>query len=139
MVTQAVEQACEDNRGRSLEDTVAALVQAFVDAKFAHPQASRALYRVAPDVEGQQMAAALMQRGQAAICGLLASAGDVSFEDTITVALVLSSAMTGPVQALLELEAPPSYRDKLQQHLNQLALGYLRSVALPSGPRPEKN
>ncbi len=128
-VTKAVEQACNAQRGQPSEQAVKALVHAFIAAKFAHADASRALYLVAPDVECQRMVTSVLQRGQKAICDLLVNVPDIQIADPITMSLILATAMAGPVQALLELNAPPAYRESVQQHLVWLVLGYLRESA----------
>ncbi|OUS32430.1 hypothetical protein A9Q99_01020 [Gammaproteobacteria bacterium 45_16_T64] len=128
-VTEFVEAACDENRHKTLEVMTTNLIKAFFNAKFSHPEASKALYAVASEVEGGQMVTTLMQRSQASICGLLSSASDAHFEDPITATFTVSTAMVGPVQALLAIDAPQQYQDKICSHLCKMSYSYLREIS----------
>ncbi len=128
-VTEHVDLACQENRGKPLKQMTYALIQAFFDAKFSDSEASKALYSIASGIEGQQMVTTLMQRSQASICGLITSVPDAHFEDPITATFIISTAMIGPVQALLAMDAPVEYQKKTCEHLSNMAYGYLRDNA----------
>ena len=129
-VADAVALACKENQGKALEPMVNALVKAFFDAKFAHPEMSKALYSIAADIEGNEIVAALMARSQASICELLSSAQDARFTDPITTTFVISTIMVGPVQALLTMDAPKVYQEKVCEQLVKLSYSYLREIAV---------
>lgn len=128
-VTDSVEVACGENLGTGLESMTYALVNAFFKAKFLHPEASKALYSIASDIEAHEIVTRLMQRSQASISALLASANDAEFEDPISATFVITTTMIGPVQALLAMNAPVEYQQKIRRHLGRMAYAYLREIS----------
>lgn len=129
-VVDAVERACLAARGQPVAAMAAAVVAAFVDAKFQEPEASRALYAVAAEVGGTEVVARLTQRSQLALCDLLATARDRTFDPLTTVSYVLSTAMIGPVQGLLATQAPPAVVKAVRRELVTMAAAYLRSAGV---------
>jgi len=124
-VVGAVEDACREYGGRPLDVAVPALVKAFMDAKFAQPDVSRALYAVAAELEGHDLVDELTRRGQSAVCQMLASMPGVQRADVITASFVVTTAMIGPVQMLLSVDAPAPFREKVAQELVEMVSGYL--------------
>lgn len=137
-VVEAVESACLLVKGQPVEAMATALVQAFITAKFAEPAASRALYAVASEVQGEAVVARLTQRSQVALCDMLATAADQRFADLATISFVLSTAVVGPVQGLLASSAPAPVIGRVQQHLIAMVSAYLGKVgtALDTSTRP---
>ncbi len=138
-VVAAVEAACERHKGRSARAMAAAVAEAFLEAKFANPDASRSLYAVSPDVGGSDVVERLTRRSQVALCAMLASASDKRFDELTTVSYVLSTALIGPVQGLLVSEAPASAVRVVRRHLIALVHGYLEQAGTPKRhARPQR-
>ncbi|HEX6705668.1 MAG TPA: TetR/AcrR family transcriptional regulator [Albitalea sp.] len=133
-VVASVEQACAAAKGQPVAAIAAAVVGAFVDAKFVEPAASRALYAVAAEVGGTEVVARLTQRSQLALCDLLATCSDRAFDQLMTISFVLSTSVMGPVQGLLVAQAPPTVIAAVRAHLVAMATAYLRSVGVRRAP-----
>lgn len=132
-VVEAVEAACLGARGQPVAAMAAALVQAFMAAKFAQPEASRALYAAASEVKGEAVVARLTQRSQVALCEMLATAADRRFAELAPISFVVSTAVVGPVQALLASSAPPPVVQRVQQQLIAMVSAYLAAVGTEPG------
>jgi AcrR family transcriptional regulator len=128
LVVSAVEEACNASRGKTSDQMASALVEAFMDAKFADPDASRALYAVAPTVDGEAMVARLTQRAQRAMCEMLVTASDRAFDQPPLISYVLSTALVGPVQSLLKIKADRRMIAATRHQLILMTQGYLDSV-----------
>lgn len=124
-VVEAVEAACLRAKGQPVAAMAAALIQAFITAKFAEPAVSRALYAVASEVRGEAVVARLTQRSQLALCEMLATASDRRFADLAPISFVLSTSVVGPVQALLASSASASIVERVQGHLIAMVSAYL--------------
>ena len=129
VVVVAIEAACHASRGQSTGAMAAAVVDAFVDAKLQSPDASRALYAVAAEVGGAAAVARLTHRAQLALTGMLKTAADARFDDPDVISVVLSTALVGPVQGLLELTMPAATMQAVRRHLVSMAASYLRANA----------
>ena len=127
-VVDAVAQACSLVKGQTTEVMAQAIVAAFVSAKFAQPDASRALYAVAAEVGGTELVARLTQRAQLNLCELLATASDFRFDELTTVSYVLSTAVIGPVQGLLVSQASPAVVNAVGKHLAAMVSAYLAAI-----------
>lgn len=127
-VVVAVETACTSAKGQTAAAMARALVNAFVTAKFADPAASRALYAVAAEVGGASVVAQLTQRSQLALCDMLATASDRSYDDLAALGFVLSTSMVGPVQGLLASKASAKTVQSIQSQLTLMISAYLRSA-----------
>jgi len=134
-VVEAVEVACLHAKGQPVADMAATLVQAFITAKFAAPDASRALYAVASEVRGEAVVARLTQRSQVALCDMLATAADRRFADLAPISFVLSTSVIGPIQALLASSASGPVIDRVQEHLIAMVSAYLGQMGTELGTR----
>lgn len=130
-VATAVEAACAATAGQGLEAIARALCAAFLAAKLDRPEVSAALYAPAASLDGQAVVRGLMARAQARIAAALADCADRHVDDPEAAALVLSAALIGPVQAVLEVGAPAPLVAMLRVQLPALALGYLERVSRP--------
>lgn len=128
-VVEAVEEACLAGLGNGLEVVTESLVETFFRAKYSNPEASKALYAISSLVEGDQKVMKLMQRAQVSICALLSSVSDAKIDDPITASFVVSTSIIGPVQSLLEMDAPQEYQEKVCGELKRMLYGYLKEVA----------
>jgi AcrR family transcriptional regulator len=130
VIVEAVEQACQGARGKTLPEIAAALVNSFLDAKLGNPKASVVLYSVASEVDGAEIVMRMTQRSQIAICDVLATAKGAKFNDLRSVSYMLSTAITGPVQGLLASGAPQAMTETVRQHLLVMTLAYLQGSAV---------
>lgn len=130
-VVVSVEQACERAKGQPLATMAHALVDAFVDAKFAEPAASRALYAVAAEVGGTEVVARLTHRSQLMLCEMLATSPSCRFDQLAAISYVLSTSVIGPIQGLLVADAKPEVILVVRTQLKLMATAYLERVSLP--------
>ncbi|MFK8251682.1 hypothetical protein [Ancylobacter terrae] len=108
----------------------AALVDAFVAAKFRAPAESRALYAVAGERGGVALVTRMQARMAAAVTALLASASDARFENPAVTALMVMGAIAGPVRLLLDGQAVPGFEAHLPGQLTRLVTAYLATHAV---------
>ena len=127
-VVIAVEQACSAGKGQSVSAMATLLVNAFFDAKLSSPDASKALYAVATELGSASVVASMTQRAQLALCDMLATATDVKFIDLRVVSYMLSTALIGPVQGLLQTPMPPGFTQEVKAQLTVMATSYLRQA-----------
>lgn len=128
-VVEAIEQACSQCKGQTVDTMAAAVVDAFMTAKLQDAATSRALYAVAAEVGGAEVVALLTQRSQLAICDMLATAADRRYKDLAVISFVLSTAVVGPVQALLAAKAPSRLATAVRSQLKTMVAAYLREAA----------
>ncbi len=131
-IVGAVESACTAAKGQSAQAIATAVVNAYIDAKLGNAQAAKALHAVAHELGGAEIHARMMQRYQIALCDALATAKDAQFNDLKTLSFVLSSAIGGPVLALLMDDPTPRRTAVLREHLATLASAYLAQYAVPN-------
>lgn len=124
-VLAAVEAACVQSRGKSIEAMATAIVDAFVDSKFAQPEASKALYAVASEVGVAEIVARVTQRVQIALCELLATAKNRRFDQLPTISYVVSTSVVGPVQGLLASSAAAHEVEAVRSQLQVMVSAYL--------------
>jgi len=129
-VLVAVEVACALAKGRTVEEMAAGIVNAFMDAKFAHPEVSRALYAVAAEVGGDELVVRTSQRSQITLCDVLATASNRRFDQLTTVSYVVATCLVGPVQGLLASFAPIEIIDAVRLQLHKLLAAYLLQVGI---------
>ena len=128
-VADAMESACERHRHQPLRMMVAAVVEAFVDAKMERADISTALYNIASALDGAALVAKIGKRGRAALSSMLATAPDARFEHPEFITQMLYSAMGGAIRAVLEAGATPKMVRALRTHLVLLCHGYLTNAA----------
>lgn len=135
-VVEAVEQVAASSKKLPIASVTKALIQAFFEAKFADPEASRALYALVNRLDGIELVARLTQRSQLALCEMLASASDYRFTELSTISFVLATSVVGPVQGLLTSHAESVVVNTVQQQLEQMLTAYLQRVGVPLGALP---
>ncbi len=128
-VTSAVEAACEQQRGKPLEEMATALMTAFLVAKMRDPKTSAALYSVSSDVDGAKIAKRMGERLHVALTKMLASAAEPLMIDPRLAASMLHGVMIGVSRRLLESEAAEKQLPILRQELIFLACTYLKACA----------
>jgi AcrR family transcriptional regulator len=113
-VTEAVELACKEQRGRTLRQMATALISAFLEAKMRDSKTSAALYAVSSDVDGARIVQQMGIRSNEAIVRLLTTASEPLTTDPQLVASMLQGAMVGVSRRMLESDAPEEQLDILQ-------------------------
>jgi AcrR family transcriptional regulator len=129
-ITDAVEQACRDHRGKPVSQMASALVTTFVRAKLSDTKESKALYAVAEARGGARLVGRMYKRMVAAVATMLAEASDARFEDPTMTATIALGAMVGPVRTLLEGHAPAGYEARLEEQLIVLVTAFFRANEL---------
>ena len=124
-VTDAVELVCKEQKGKTLEQMVTALVATFLDAKMKDAKSSVALYSVSSDVDGARIVQQMGVRTNKAIVEMLATAREPLTTDPQLVASVLQGTMAGVSRRLLESAAPEKQFDTFRRELIILACAYL--------------
>ncbi|MEQ7918468.1 TetR/AcrR family transcriptional regulator [Xanthomonas sp. WHRI 1810A] len=130
-VAVAVEQTCEQSRGKPVSDMASTLVSAFLAVKLRDPAMSRALYGIAAERGGAELVARINARMVAATAAMLTTAPDAHFEVPVLIATVLLSALTGPVRTVLDGHAPPLFETCLEQQATLLLTAYLQVYRKP--------
>jgi AcrR family transcriptional regulator len=124
-VTEAVELVCKEQEGNSLREMVTAVITAFLDAKMKEVKTSVALYSVASDVDGAEIAQQTRARLDRAMVRMLARACEPLPTDVQTVVFLLQGAMVGVVRRLLESSAPEERLETVRRELILLACAYV--------------
>jgi len=125
----AMETACREQTGSSLEKMATALVTSFLAAKMKDAKASVALYSVSSDVDGARISREMSQKANSAIVAMLATAKDELMTDPQLVASMLQATMTGVSRRLLESPSPEDDYERLRDELVFLAHTYLRACS----------
>ena len=126
---ETFEAACLQHRGQSVASMSEGIVNAFVDAKIRQPDVSRALYKIAAELDTDELRIGISKQLQDACSELLASATDMTFEDIPDVSFTLLTAMNGTMRALFELGAQEGRIGMMRKQLLALCRGYLLVVA----------
>ncbi|OON40587.1 TetR family transcriptional regulator [Izhakiella australiensis] len=121
--------ACQAQSGASIEQMVAALVNAYWQAKMERPEVTRALYRSVAELDNQALIASFAARVDAAALTMFASANDASFADLTAVNLTLIHCVFGTVRSVFERNLPPQEALTIRDHLMMMCVAYLRSVS----------
>jgi Tetracyclin repressor-like, C-terminal domain len=103
---------------------VAAVVEAFVNAKLERTDVSTALYAAASEPEGAAVVRRLSKRVHRALTAALAESAGATLGDMEFVALMFYSAMTGATRAVLEAGAPAKMVVRLREELLVLCQAY---------------
>jgi AcrR family transcriptional regulator len=139
-VAQAIELACQQQRGHSLEQMATALVTAFLNAKMKNVKTSAALYAVSSDVDALKIVQQIGARSNKAIIEMLQTSSEQLTTDPQLVASMLQGAMVGVSRRILESGSPEKHLDSLRPELIFFASTYLnacstRLAAQRTGPK----
>ncbi len=126
-VMDAVELACAQQRGRSLEEMGTVLVTAFLEAKMKNYKTSAALYAVSSDIDGARIAQQAADRINKSIVAMLTSATEELTTDPQLVAAMLQTVLAGVMRRLLESASPEQEYDTLHRELIFLTCTYLQA------------
>lgn len=128
-IVAAVEAAGEKHRGGRLAAISDALVAAYLGAKTASLATTRALYRVAPELDLAALQKDNSARVSKAVSAALASASDATFADLRAAAITLQATVTGATRTLLESGASPDMLKIVARELPRMCRAYLRDAA----------
>lgn len=128
-ITDAVERVCQEQRGRSLEQMVTALMTTFLEAKMKDANASVALYAVSSDVEGAKIAKETGTKANEAVVAMLQTARDRLTTDPQLVASMLQGVMVGVSRRLLESDAAQRQYELLRWETIFLACAYANACS----------
>lgn len=128
-----LEAACIEHRGATAEAMTEGAVQAYLQVKAEQAEASRALYRIAIELDSRGLVEAAIQRAEHAIAAMLATASDGRFSNTRAVARMLFAAIHGTVRMFYEREIPPAIRREIERHLTVMCCSYVTAAIRPKG------
>ena len=123
------EVACMRHRNEPVADMIQGLVAAFLDIKIRHTDATRALYKVAGELDTDELRSGTAKRLTNACAALLGSATDANFENLPDIAFTMLTAMNGTTRAVFEFGAQPDMVQMLRVQLLALCQGYLQISA----------
>lgn len=129
-VAEAVELACQEQHGRTLQQMATALIIAFLQAKMKDPKTSVALYSISSDLDGAKIAQQMGTRFHKAIVQMLETASEPLTTDPRLVASMLEGAMVGISRRMLESGAPEQQYDSVREELIFMACAYLDACSL---------
>jgi AcrR family transcriptional regulator len=129
-VAEAVELACQQQHGRTLQQMATALIIAFLQAKMKDPKTSVALYSISSDLDGAKIAQQMGTRFHKAIVQMLETASEPLTTDPRLVASMLEGAMVGISRRMLESGAPEQQYDSVREELIFMACAYLDACSL---------
>jgi AcrR family transcriptional regulator len=125
----AFEAACLKHRNESIAAMTQGMVNAFLDIKIRDPDATRALYKIASELDTDELKFGTARGLQAACVAMLASATDATFDDLPDIAFTLLTAMNGTTRAVFEFGAQPRMVQVLRIQLLAMCRGYLQVSA----------
>ena len=128
-IVAAVEAAGEEYKGRRLAAISDALVAAYLGAKMANFETTRALYRVAPELDLAALQNGISARIDKTVTTALASASDARFADLRSVAITLQAVVTGATRTVLERETSSAMLKIIANELPKMCRAYLRAAA----------
>jgi AcrR family transcriptional regulator len=128
-VAEAVERACKEQNGNSLDSMATALVDGFLRAKMNDGKTSVALYAVSADVDGARIVREISLRSNQVIVAMLASAKEPLTKDPHLVASMLQGAMAGISRRLLESDNPEKHFETFRQELRVFVCSYLKACS----------
>lgn len=129
-VADAVELACEQQKGQPLRQMATALITAFLEAKIRDAKTSVALYSVSSDVDGVKIAQQVGTRFNKVIVRMLETSCERLTTDPQLVASILQGAMVGISRNMLESGAPEKQLEALRSELILVACAYLDACSI---------
>jgi AcrR family transcriptional regulator len=126
-----LEAACIERRGATAEVMTAAAVKAYLQVKAKQPEASRALYLIAIELDSRGLVEAAIKRAEQAIAAMLATARDGRFCDPRAVARMLFAAIHGTVRMFYEREISPAIRRDVERQLTVMCCSYVAATIEP--------
>jgi AcrR family transcriptional regulator len=130
-VTAEVETACARLEGRRLAEISDGIVAAYLSAKLERLDLSRALFRIAPDLDFAELQSDMAKRMNKAVGAALESASDARVDDVRVAVPMLLAAAAGATRAALEAGGSRARLSVLEVELPKLCRAYLLVSATP--------
>jgi AcrR family transcriptional regulator len=124
-VLSEVEAAVQPLGSPSDEQLATVLTGAYLDAKFTDPDTSRALYRVADDLQVKEVVLNATVRLHALIASALRSVSTMDEAVLATRAFAIGALLSGVTRAMFESDDWPADLDSLREELRLMVLAYL--------------
>lgn len=121
----AVEHACLVQRGAPLETCADTFVDAYIDAKAGNVEVSRALYYASTEIDMHDLGAAMLERLQAAVRGLLENASGARFDALDAVVVSWVAIVTGGTRLIFEQDRAAERLPPFCEQLRQMSRAYL--------------
>ena len=128
-IAAAVEAVGQEYEGRTLAAISDALVAAYLDAKMASFETTRALYRLAPELDLAGLQNDIGARIDKSVTALLASASNAQFANLCSVVITLHAALTGATRTVMERGASRATLNIMAEEMPKMCRAYLRAVA----------
>lgn len=125
-VERAFLEVAEQLAGHDLQTIAHGLAEAWLNAKTADIEASRAIYGVAAEFDITTLMEQGTQRLRQGVAYVLETASDARFSDVDEVAFMLLAMLGGSVRAVMELGASEPDLACLRRELPRACYGYLR-------------
>lgn len=129
---ESFEAACVMLEKGTLATIADGIVNAFLDIKIRQPDVTRALYKIAAELDTEELRVGTAKRLQDACSKLLDSAIDANFNDLPDISFTLLTAMNGTTRAVFEFGTQPHMIHVLRTQLLILCRGYLQIAREPS-------
>ena len=126
-----LEAACNEHRGITAEAMTEGAVKAYLQVKATQPEASRALYLIAMELDSRGLVEAAIQRAERAIAAMLSTASDGRFVDPHAVARMLFAAIHGTVRMFYERGLPPLMSGAEEEQLVTMCRSYVAAAIQP--------
>jgi AcrR family transcriptional regulator len=131
-MSASIETDCRQLMGRSLNETAAGLVDAFIAAKWRRLDVSRAMHEPLSEVGGAELVRAAATKGAALVAELLRSCPEIGRDDVEPLAVFLVMACTSMLQAAFMNCVVD--KETIRAHTHAMVRGYLREMrALKTG------
>jgi AcrR family transcriptional regulator len=136
-MSASIEADCRQLSGRSLDETTAGLIDAFIAAKWRRLDVSRAMHEPLVEVGGAALVRASAAKGAALVADLLRSCPEIGRDDVEPLGVFLVMARTSMLQAAFMNYVVD--KETIRAHMHAMARGYLREMCAPrTGGHPRE-
>lgn len=132
-LAEKIEDTCRIWHGAPADRMVAALVEAYWQAKTERADVTRALYRSVAGMDNSALVAAFADRVNAATGSMLSSAPDMPDTDLATTTLTLVTVIFGTVRNVFEQNLPLARAEEIRDQLLVMCHAYLGAARTTRG------
>jgi AcrR family transcriptional regulator len=125
--SEAVERACSEHAGASIETCVDVFVDAYIDAKVGQVDVSRALYLASTELDVSDLGLATIQRLRVAARKLLQESEEVTINNIDEVVFCWVAIITGGIRLIFETNEAADKIDIFRHHLKCMSRSYISS------------
>lgn len=133
-LAQKIEQTCLEQRSRSCDEMVEALVDTYWAAKAERADVTRALYRSVAEMDNSALIEDFSRRVDAATVAMLSSASEPRVPDLEAANLTLVAVIFGAVRNLFEHNLTAEEIRAALRELKAMCQAYLRAASAAQGP-----